>query len=221
MADPAPQIVWQCPWWRVEEREFRGPDGIQRHWYTALRPNPNTVHTMAITPEGMVPLLHQWRVPLQAKVWELPAGIIDKEGESLAAAALRELVEETGWEADDVVELFSATVSSGLCNEIYNGFLALGLKQVGTGGGLEGEQIEVRLVQFAELQEFLLGRQAAGELVDSKILTHLYVAVARLAEISTAERLSGNIRHLKLISKLAEQPGWPGRLLNMMLASNA
>ena len=77
MPDGDPKVVWQCPYWRVEERGFTGPDGQTCTWWSARRPNPHTVHMLGITPQGYVPVLRQWRVPVQAWVWELPAGLCD------------------------------------------------------------------------------------------------------------------------------------------------
>jgi ADP-ribose pyrophosphatase len=221
MQDGAPRIVWQCPWWRVEEREFEGGDGVQRQWYTALRPIPDTVHVLGITPNAQVVMIHQWRVPIQARVWELPAGIMDKEGEPPEEAAARELEEETGWSPGYTTHLFKGPVSAGLCNEIYNGFLSLELRQTAAGGGVEGERIEPVLVEFGALESFIAEREQSGELVDCKILSHYRHAQLRLAEIGRKERASGNLRHSELISVIAAQPYEPSRALRMMLDSDA
>ena len=92
-----PRVVWECPWWRVEERLFTSPDGAEHAYFSAHRPNPHTVHMLAITPDGLVPVLRQWRPPLEDWVWELPAGCCDVADERPEEAAARELLEETGW----------------------------------------------------------------------------------------------------------------------------
>ena len=188
MADAGPRTVWQCPWWRVEERGFDGPDGRRHTWYSAHRPNPQTVHMLGITPAGEAVLLRQWRVPLQQWVWELPAGVCDVEGEAPVEAARRELEEESGWRAKEVRLLFTGTVSPGLTDELYSAYLCLNLQQVSEGGGTGGERIEVSLVPLAELAPFLMAKYTAGELVDSKIFAHLALAEARLAELAAGER---------------------------------
>jgi len=187
MADGEPRVVWECPWWRVEERGFSGPDGQPRAWYSAHRPNPHTVHMLGITPDGLVPLLRQWRVPLQAWVWELPAGLCDVAGESMADAALRELLEETGYRAGVAHHLLTATVSPGLTDELYNAFLCLELVQAGAGGGTGGERLEVHLVPFRELQRTLLEYAERGELIDAKILTHIALAIKKLSDLKRAD----------------------------------
>ncbi|GEM_PF-63810 len=188
MADQGPRVVWQCPWWRVEERSFDGPDGRRHIWYSAHRPDPRTVHMLGITQDGEVPLLRQWRAPLETWVWELPAGLCDVKGEAPEDAARRELEEETGWRAADVQLLFTGTVSPGLTDELFSAYLCLNLQQVSAGGGTGGERIEVSLVPLAELAPFLMAKYTAGELVDSKIFAHLALAEARLAELAAGER---------------------------------
>ena len=169
-------VVWQCPFWRVEECTFTGPDGRERTWYSAARPNPHTVHMLAITPEGLVPVLRQWRAPLDDWVWELPAGVCDREGESLTQAARRELLEETGFLAGRVELLFTGTVSPGFTNELYNAFLCRELTRQSPGGGTGGERLVVHLVPFDALEDHFMQAVRSGELVDAKVLTLLLLA---------------------------------------------
>jgi ADP-ribose pyrophosphatase len=183
MADSDTRTVWECPYWRVDEQRFTAPDGRSRTWYTARRPDPNTVHMLGLTPEGNVPLLRQYRPPCNGWVWELPAGICDVAGESLEHPALRELEEEAGYRAAEIHHLLTATVSPGLTDEMYNAYLCLGLEKVSDGGGDGSERIEVCLVRFTELPATLLEYATRGELIDSKILTHYFLAVRKVADL--------------------------------------
>jgi ADP-ribose pyrophosphatase len=183
MAEGDTRTVWECPYWRVEEQRFTAPDGRARSWYTARRPDPNTVHMLGLTADGRIPVLRQYRIPCRAWVWELPAGVCDVDGESREQAALRELEEETGFRAGTIHHLLTATVSPGLTDELYNAYLCLDLERVSEGGGDGSERIELHLIEFGALPDLLLARAAAGELVDSKILTHCYLAARKLAEL--------------------------------------
>ncbi len=107
----------------------------------------------------------------------------DVDGESRELAALRELKEETGFSARTIYHLLTATVSPGLTDEVYNAYLCLNLDKVDDGGGDGSERIELHLIDFAALPDQLLARAAGGELVDSKILTHYYLAARKLAEL--------------------------------------
>ena len=105
MEEKDAKTVWHCPYWRVETRKFRSGDGEEHIWYSAKRPNPETVHILGLTNDGLVPVIRQWRYPLEAPVWELPAGLCDIEGEAMTQTALRELEEERGRLADTLRKL--------------------------------------------------------------------------------------------------------------------
>ena len=179
--DGVPSVVWECPWWRVEEWQFQ-VGGKDYRWYAAQRPIADTVHILGLTADGLVPVLRQWRVPLQAWVWELPAGLCDVVGEPPEAAALRELEEETGYSAARIRLVGRGTVSPGLTNELWNAYLATSLTRTGEGGGVHAERIELSLLPLDGLDEWLIARSAAGELVDSKIFGHLALARRALSQ---------------------------------------
>ena len=122
--------------------------------------------------DGHVLLVEQYRVPIGAPCLELPAGLVgdDVEGEEAAAAAIRELEEETGYRAERVVDLGRYFASPGMSAEGFTLLRAEGLAKVGDGGGIPGEDIEVHRVALADLPAFVAGRREAGVAVDSKLL---------------------------------------------------
>ncbi|MCA9106382.1 MAG: NUDIX hydrolase [Pirellulaceae bacterium] len=136
------------------------------------------VTVVARTPEDEVLLVEQFRPPVQARVIELPAGlagdIAGSEDESLELAARRELLEETGFEAESMKRLFSGPSSAGLTDEVITFFLADGLKQVGPGGGDESERIVVHRVPMKELDAWLAAKVDAGCLLDARLFSGLY-----------------------------------------------
>ena len=75
---------------------------------------------------GTIVLVRQYRFAVEATLWEAPAGMIDP-GEDPAAAALRELREETGYRAERIEFLFSAYSTPGFCQERLHFFVARGL----------------------------------------------------------------------------------------------
>ena len=122
--------------------------------------------------EGHVILVEQYRVPIAARCLELPAGLVgdEEEGEAAAAAALRELEEETGYRADRAVDLGRYYASPGMSSEGFTLLRAEGLSRIGEGGGVEGEEIQVHRVKLEDVAEFVAGRRAAGVALDSKLL---------------------------------------------------
>jgi ADP-ribose pyrophosphatase len=135
---------------------------------------------VAITPARELVLVEQYRRAVHKVVVELPAGLVgdtaDFATESLATAAHRELLEETGFAAREMVELASGPIAVGFSDEILTFFEARGLERVGPGGGDETEDIKVELVPLDRLGAFLDGRRAAGLAIDPKIFAGLYLA---------------------------------------------
>ena len=122
--------------------------------------------------------MEQYRIPVHARTIELPAGIIgDEPGsseESHAEAARRELVEETGFEADHIEALTHGPSSGGLTSETVTLFHATRLRRVGAGGGVAHEDITVHEVPLAEVHAWLEAKARSGVLVDPKVYAGLY-----------------------------------------------
>lgn len=93
----ASETVVDSPWLRVYRERVRTGRGhvLDPFWRTAGKP---WVCIVAITPDAQVVLVEQYRRGCDRVIRELPAGDIDA-GEDPAAAAVRELQEETGYRA--------------------------------------------------------------------------------------------------------------------------
>ena len=89
-----------------EEYDFRGrPAG---HPFHILR-SRDWVNVVPVTPEGEIVLIRQYRHGILEDCLEIPGGVIDAEDENPAAAAVRELFEETGYRGNSVLDLGSVT----------------------------------------------------------------------------------------------------------------
>lgn len=73
-----------------------------------------------------VVLIRNWRVSVEARLWELPAGTMEPP-ELPGACARRELEEETGFRAATVEPIFRFHTSPGLSDEVMDAFVARGL----------------------------------------------------------------------------------------------
>ncbi len=133
---------------------------------------------VAVTPEQKLLLVEQYRVPVQRRTIELPAGIIGDEpgaaGESAAAAAGRELWEETGYAAGHLEALTTGASCSGITSERVTLFRATELRRTGTGGGVANEEITVHEIPLAEVPDWLVAQARGGRLIDPKIYAGLY-----------------------------------------------
>jgi ADP-ribose pyrophosphatase len=159
------------------------------HWEYAERVNASgAAIIMAVTDEKKLLLVEQYRVPLHARTLELPAGVTgdvpQAADESQADAARRELFEETGYAAERLELLVAGPACSGLTSEIVSFFRATGLRRLGKGGGVDQEDITLHEVPLAEVDAWLLGRSAAGVLVDPKIYSGLYFLTSSAAILS-------------------------------------
>lgn len=133
---------------------------------------------LAVTDANELVLVEQHRIPVDAKVIELPAGLAgdlpDARDEDFAEAARRELLEETGFEAANIEFLCEGPPSAGLTSEIQTLLRATGLQKTGPGGGDETEEITVHTVDLDELEDWLSAATERGCLIDPKIYAGLY-----------------------------------------------
>jgi ADP-ribose pyrophosphatase len=123
-------------------------------------------------------LVEQYRIPCHARTIEMPAGLIGDEGgasdEPHAEAARRELIEETGYDAERMEPLVSGPASGGLAGEIVTLFRATELRRVNAGGGVGHEDIMVHEVPLAEVEAWLAAKAKDGVLVDPKVYAGLF-----------------------------------------------
>ena len=92
--------------------------------------HPGAVAVLGLDESGRVLMIRQYRHPVGRLLWEIPAGLRDKPGEPLLAAAERELLEETGYRAAGWRVLGDFFTSPGFSTERIRIFLATGLTQV-------------------------------------------------------------------------------------------
>jgi ADP-ribose pyrophosphatase len=129
--------------------------------------------------DGHAVLVEQYRTPIQAMCIELPAGLVgdETEGEEAAAAAIRELEEETGYRAERMIEVGRFYASPGMSSEGFTLLRAEGLTRVGEGGGVAGEDIIVHRVPVGDVPAFVAAKRAEGAAIDAKLLLLLAAAI--------------------------------------------
>lgn len=149
-------------------------------WEYATRENASGVAVLiAVTDADEIVLVEQHRVPLDAAVVELPAGLVgdgDNGDEPMLDAAGRELIEETGFAAAHLEIAMAGPTSAGLSDEMVTFVQATGLTRVGEGGGVDDEDITVHVVPMDKVHDWLEARRAAGTIIEPKVYTGLYWA---------------------------------------------
>lgn len=145
------------PWMTIIEREVEFTESASPELYHAVG-QQDYIAIVALTPEGQIPIVRQYRPALERFTWELPAGLVD-EDESPEACCRRELMEETGLTALAVHALGAyAPCTARLSNRVHSFFVATGPRAA---AGPRESGIELRLVGPAELVGLIL----AGEFV--------------------------------------------------------
>jgi ADP-ribose pyrophosphatase len=107
----------------------------------------------------------------------MPAGLVGDldASDTLELAAKRELLEETGWQANAVQVLMIGPTSAGLSNEMIAFVRATGLTRIHAGGGDDTENITVHEVPVAEAATWLTQKMAEGYSMDPKLWAGLWL----------------------------------------------
>ena len=153
-------------------------------WEYAFRTNASGVVVMVpVTDAGELVLVEQYRIPVQNRVLELPAGLVGDSGdigEDFKTAAQRELLEETGYRAASMEKLLTSPSTPGMADEMITIYFASGLERVGPGGGDGNEDITVHLVPLDRAPGWLEARMSEGIMLDPKIYAGLFWAQQRI-----------------------------------------
>ena len=186
-----PSAAPEQPWQLVQRRElgsspratlyantYRLPDGSTRPDYFVVEERGGTL-VVAVTDQEELVLVGQYRAPVEAFAWELPAGALEPDESDPSVRARTELRQETGYEArewHDAGVLFAAPHRS---TEVDRGFLALGARRAGEQDPDPGESVRVRLVPLAEVERMI----DRGEIRSAVTLAALYKALRLRARL--------------------------------------
>lgn len=164
--------AWTGHHLRAVEAVFAAPDG--QEFTRELFRTQGAVAAVPLLADGhTVVLVRQFRPALGALLLEIPAGMLDVDGEDPEAALRRELVEEVGYRADAVVPLLHAHVAAGFSDHTVTVYLATGLTAVEPDRqGPEEEHMTVERLSLHDVPRLV----ADGTLTDGKTIMGLLAA---------------------------------------------
>jgi ADP-ribose pyrophosphatase len=165
-------VPYQGKVFSVERLELSLPDHTSRVYDRVVLQNAVTI--LPIDKEGNVYFVRQFRVGAEAALLELPAGKIE-EGESALATAEREIREETGMAAEQMIPLGNFYMSPGYSTEFMYCFLATGLYPAPLSPDAD-EFLNVEKIPLDQVKAMI----ASGDLPDGKSLAVFMLARDRL-----------------------------------------
>jgi 8-oxo-dGTP pyrophosphatase MutT (NUDIX family) len=117
------RIAYENPWMKIREDKIVRPDGSEGI-YGVLESN-DSVAIVVVNDREEIGFNRIFRYPIQEWKWELPGG--GGEGDEAAEASRRELMEETGIEAETSIVLGRTRVCNGFMTEYQSNVLMTGL----------------------------------------------------------------------------------------------
>lgn len=153
-------VAWTGRIFNVNRLQVKLPDG--REAVRDVVRHPGAVAIVALTEEGRICLVRQYRTALGRVTVEIPAGKLDP-GEDPLECAGRELREETGMVAEKMAFLTTIASSDGFCDELIHIYMATGLSFAESSPDAD-EFINVDLVEVGELVDAVLD----GRIEDAK-----------------------------------------------------
>jgi len=168
------EYLFKRPWLTARRDVCQLPDGRVMNEYYVLE-YPTFINVIAITKDGHMVLVRQYRHGLGRTCFELVAGCVE-EGEDPMDAAKRELLEETGYSGGEWSETMVFSCNASAMNNLSHSFLAIGVELTGKQNLDATEDIEVYTFTQDEVREMLL----RGDFMQASMIAPLYKYFAQI-----------------------------------------
>ncbi len=142
-----------CRIFKVRKDVSVNPRTGQPHELFVLE-QPNWVNVIPLTVDEQVVMVEQWRHGTRSVHLETPGGLME-EGETPEQSARRELLEETGYEASEVVRLGTVHPNPAIQTNLQHYLLAKNCRKVAEPKLDHAEDIQVKLIPLAEVPRLI------------------------------------------------------------------
>ncbi|MBD3943869.1 NUDIX hydrolase [Microbacterium sp. NEAU-LLC] len=168
-------LVYEGRVWDVRSDTVSYGDGQIVRQYVD---HPGAAAVVALDDDGRVLLIQQYRHPIRSRDWEVPAGLLDVDGETPLQSAQRELAEEADLAAASWEPLVSVYTTPGGNDEIVHLFLARGLSPASETHERADEEADIR-IEWMPLAD-VVAAVFAGRMRNGILATGVLAASERL-----------------------------------------
>lgn len=166
------RYIIQRPWLTARVDKVQLPDGRINPEHYVLE-YPAWVNVIAVTKDGQMVMVRQYRHGFDEVLVELCAGVVE-DGEAPIEAAKRELLEETGYAGGEWREVMTIGQNPSICDNLTHCFVAEGVEKV-SGQHLDAsEDIEVLLMSKTEVLNILINDQQKQALMAAPLWRYFY-----------------------------------------------
>jgi 8-oxo-dGTP pyrophosphatase MutT (NUDIX family) len=163
------EFLQDCAVFSVSRALAKSPRTDESHSFYRID-SADWVNIVPITPGGDIVLVKQYRHGLEGFTVETPGGMVDR-GETPMEAAGRELLEETGYRAAEIVPLGGVNPNPALFGNTLHAFLGRDVERVAEVRNESTEETHVEVVSPAELRRLVL----AGAVNHALVIAVLYL----------------------------------------------
>jgi ADP-ribose pyrophosphatase len=156
-------IMYHCRIFRVRRDRSRSLSSGETHEFHVLEAG-DWVNVIPVTTDRRVVLVRQFRHGIRDLTLEVPAGLIDAADASPAAAAVRELREETGYAGGHLVALGAVHPNPAIMNNRCHVFAAHGVELIGAPQWDHTEELAVETVPLDEIADLMRGGRITNAL---------------------------------------------------------